>query len=212
MSFSHYIICRYNLTLFSSNVYKVKDPHGWMERRRYYFDWLVMSLGVQTCKNFHFVLLMDAKTPSEYVQDLDESISRATPDYEIFFGNPKKWLAQKEIKSDWLITSRIDCDDYYNEGFVEAIQSEFKAKTEVLDVYGLQYDEKTEDFYTSGRIGPNSPFISLVEPTQGAVTVFEKQHTYMPQKYNARFVGGQPLYIQVIHDENISNKIIGQKL
>lgn len=212
MSLSHYIICRYNLTLFTNNVYKIKDPNGWMERRRYYFDWLIMSLGVQTCKNFHFVLLMDRNTPSEYVRDLDNAISHATGDYEIFFGNPQKWLESKEIKSDWLITSRIDCDDYYNERFVETIQSEFKAKTELLDVHGLQYDMVNEEFYTSGRIGPNSPFISLVEPTQGAKTVFEKQHTYMPQKYPARFVGSEPLYIQVIHEENISNKIIGQKI
>lgn len=212
MSFSHYILCRYNLTLFSENVYGILDPAGWMERRRYYFDWLIMSLGVQTCKNFHFVLFMDEKTPKEYIIELEESISKAVETYEIYLGHWNDWIAETDFKSDWIITSRIDCDDYYNENFVKIIQDNFKGKQEILDVYGVQYDQINDELYTSGRERPNSPFISLVERNKDVKTVFYKPHTYMGDEFPARFVGSEPLYTQVIHDENISNKIIGKKL
>lgn len=209
--FEHYIICRYNLTLFSDNVYKVKDPDGWMQRRRNYFNWLVVSLGAQTCKDFKFVVLMDKNTPEKYLNELKSDMS-CLDNYEIFFGNPQKWVASKEFKTDWIITSRIDCDDYYFETFVEEIQKAFRKEEEVLDVRGVQYDSIGDEFYTSGRAVPNSPFISLVETTEDIKTIFCKPHTNMRDLFPARFVGEKELYVQVIHGENISNKIRGNLL
>ena len=212
MSFTHYIFCRYNLTLFSDNVYGIEDPMEWMERRRHYFAWLLMSLGVQTCQNFHFVLFVDANTPSDFIEELDDAINKNVEDYQIFEGNHEDWIKQHKTKSDWVITSRIDCDDYYNEDFVKVIQDNFKEESEILDVKGLQYDSNGDDFYTSGRSNPNSPFITLIESNKDIKTVYEIQHTFMPTKYKSRFAGDAPLYVQVIHDENISNKIMGVKI
>ena len=212
--FDHYILCRYNVALYSSNPYKVKNPNEWMDGRVEYFNRLISSLEYQTNDNFTFVVALDENTPlcyKSHIQDvLNHSKLNTITIYKAAFQSQSEWFDDIEVNTPWLITSRVDNDDEYFSEFVETIQNNFNQQSEILDVQGLQCLNGVH--YTSGRDMPNSPFISLVEQTKELKTVFYKPHSTLRMYYPPRFVGTTPLYIQHIHDNNQMNKIIGAKL
>lgn len=216
MSFKHYICTRYNLGLFSTQPYKdkVKDPEGWMERRIGYFEALLNSLEAQTCQNFTYLCFMDMETPKKYIEDVNRAILRhlSASQYKIILDVPFNFFRELKINSKWNITTRIDNDDYYLPDFVKYVQGAFNFREEVIDTGGMQFKKATGEYFTSGRRRPNSPFISFVEKTGNIKTVFDQPHSSMPDKYGGRFATREPQWIQVIHDENISNTIRGTKI
>ena len=208
--FKHYLLLRYNLTLFSTNVYNVADPDRWMNKRLPKFFRLLESLKAQTHKDFTLVVGVDYDTPDSYIKDIVDYLDLSGVTYHLVYEQPSEWLKRREKESEWLITSRIDNDDEYLPSFIGFIQQAFREKEEVLDVYGMQC--LNGELYSSGRPHANSPFITLVERWDLPKTVHYKAHSVMNGEYPARFVGTNPLYIQHIHDNNIMNKIIGKKL
>ena len=208
--FNHFLLCRYNLGLYSSNPYNIQDKESWMMERLPMFKRLLDSLENQTNKDFILVFSIDAFTPVEYQKELAELLNTYSFKWLGCTEQPREFLKTLKIEREWIITSRIDNDDEYKPTFIETIQNEFREKKEILDVYGLQFDGK--NYYTSGRRTPNSPFISLVEPSAERKTAQYRAHTSMTKFYPARFVGSEPLYIQHIHNNNVSNKIKGTKI
>ena len=209
----HFIFCRYNTGMFSSNVYKVSDPLTWMAHRLPKYVRLLESLAAQTNQNFTFVIAMDEKTPKEWIDSVIETTENHIKNYILIFDIHQIWVNSIVIEEDWVITSRIDNDDAYKPYFVDAISKAFSYKIEVLDVMGIQIDELTGKKYTSGRVRPNSPFLSFSEPNQGTLaTCYDRPHSVMPDDYLARFISGETHYIQYIHDRNVTNKIQGELL
>jgi hypothetical protein len=214
MTFRHYICTRYNTGLYSTNVYKVEDPDKWMKERIKLYKSHVFGLRDQTNQNFHYLCFMDEKTPKKYIKEVRNLLLNFLGNsFLIVLDVPFNHFKELKVTTDYIITSRIDNDDFYLKDFVKSIQSNFKGKEEVLDVVGYQLSLNNGDWYTSGRIRPNSPFISLVEKNSGDLkTVFHKPHSSMPDLFTGRFVGDDPCYVQVIHGNNLKNKIIGKKL
>lgn len=208
--FKHYLLCRYNVALYSQNPYNLEEPDDYMSQRLPMFMRFVKCLDQQTNDNFTLLVGIDDLTPDEFIDEIIEVLDWSTVDYKIIYEQPSEWLKRQEPEAEWLITSRIDNDDEYYPGFIETIQKSFREQTELLDVYGVQCLDKV--FYSSGRPAPNSPFITLVEPWENVKTVHYKSHSVMNGEYTARFVGTHPLYIQHLHDHNLANKLIGKKL
>jgi hypothetical protein len=163
--FEHLILCRYNCGLYSSNVYKVSNPDEWMINRISKFTNLLLSLKNQTCQDYKFYIFIGEKTPEYHVKTILNKVKEYLDDskYEITTGHPIRYIQNLNIISEYVITSRIDNDDEYFPNFVKSIQECFSEKEEILDVIGIQIDTINSKKYTSGRVIPNSPFISLVE-------------------------------------------------
>jgi len=208
--FNHFLLCRYNLGLYSTNPYNVEDKDGWMRERLPMFKRLLDSLEAQTNKDFILVFSIDPFTPVEFQKELAELLNTYSFSWLGCTVQPREFMLTLKIEREWMITSRIDNDDEYKPTFIETIQNAFREKREVLDVQGLQFDGK--DYYTSGRRTPNSPFISLVEPSNERKTVQYRAHSSMGKFAPARFVGTDPLYVQHIHNSNVINKIKGTKI
>jgi len=214
-SVEHYILCRYNCNLFDSNPYNIKNPIEWMEDRYIKFQKLLDSIENQTISTFYFIIFIDPKTNQDLQEKLVELISTKlkTKNWELSKLSVKDYFKNKKINTPYIITSRVDNDDEYYPKFAEIIQGSFNEVEESLDVRGIQFDVKTKIKYTSGRITPNSPFISLIEKTNDIKTVFFTQHSNICKKVKCGFVNYEhPLYIQNIHNNNIINKIIGEKI
>jgi len=208
--YKHFIFCRYNLELFNSNPYKVSNPDQWMVERIPMFRRLLRSLKYQTNKDYTFVVGMDKNTPREHLYMVAKTLEEFDINYVVVFGDPRTHIAEQSEFVEWIITSRIDNDDEYRPEFVEAIQSNFQEKTELLDVIGVQHDGKR--FYTSGRPTPNSPFITLIEKWDKPKTVLHRPHSIMNGEYLARYASLDPLTIQHIHTSNAANRIIGKPI
>lgn len=204
MIFKHYILTRYNVGLYTTNPYKVENKDEWMEHRLPYFERCADSLSSQTCQKFEWLIFVDPMTPSKYINQIRRA-SHST----IVPMLPLPYLKQRGVWQPWLMTTRLDCDDYLENEFVNTIQSAFQSKKEVLDVMGLQWIESSVKWSETGRKKPNSPFITLVEPSKNFKTVLDKTHSILYYEIGGRIVGDEPLYVQVIHDRNIMNKPSG---
>lgn len=208
--FKHFLLCRYNLGLYTDNPYKIECPSVWMEERLPMFKRLLKSLQDQTNSNFALIVSLDAFTPLRYTGEIAQVLVNSGLDFVLIYRDPREAIPSVSKEAEWLITTRIDNDDEYRPEFIEAIQSSFREETEVLDVFGVQFDG--EKYYTSGRPTPNSPFISLVEKWNDPKTVLHRPHSIMNGEYLARWASKEALYIQHIHNSNAANKIIGRPI
>lgn len=207
--FKHFIFTRYNLGLYDND--KIEDKEVWMNKRLELFENCADSIRNQTEQDFTWIIGLDAKTPKraeKKIQKLATFNTIVTPqEIKEFFISK----VVKGVKTEWIITSRLDNDDFLDPEYVETIQDNFRGKTEVLDVQGVQWEVKTNKFYTSGRKRPNSPFLSLVETREDVKTCYHTNHTNMPDVFPARMID-KVLYTQVIHDGCLMNKVLGEPI
>jgi len=204
--FKHFIFTRYNLGLYENAL--IEDKVGWMERRLHLFDKCADSVKAQTNQDFTWIIAIDPKTPKrdfKRIQKVNTFNSVVCSEY------PPDFLRKiaKNIKQEWIITSRLDNDDLLEPDYIKEIQDNFKGKLEVLDVKGRQLEVSSGKYYETGRDRPNSPFLSLIEPNNDLKTCFYCNHTTMDEKFDSRLINKQ-LYVQVIHQENVCNKIKGK--
>tara|TARA_R110000803_G_scaffold102638_12_gene170769 strand:- start:3945 stop:4568 length:624 start_codon:yes stop_codon:yes gene_type:complete len=204
----HYILTRYNYGLYSDNPYNVTDPEVWMEHRWPLFEVCAHSIESQINQNFSWIISVDPKTPKYWVDKI-HNLTGATVITQI----PQLYMRDLEINTEWVATTRLDNDDYYFPTFTHEIQSNFAKRKEILDINYLALDLDRARFFTSGRWKPNSPFITLIEEAGDLDTVFEYAHSHVLENYRCRFVvEEEPLAVQVVHEENVSNKIRGQEV
>ncbi len=198
-SFEHYILTRMNL-----GIYKREDARSWMCKRMKLFDrYLFHSLTIQSCTNFKWVLCFDEKTPDKVISNYDYC-----DNIQITFTDPMEYVSSLQLDCKWILTSRIDNDDYYLPMFVEEIQKNFDFEEQIIDIDYYQWDMKSGNFYTSGRSKPTSPFMTLAELTGNHRGVYQREHSVMPNFYPAKKIL-KPLAIQIIHGNNVCNKIKG---
>lgn len=177
-----------------------------MDTRMKLFDrYLFPSMQHQTCRNFTWVLCFDEQTPDEIIARYDYC-----DNIEIAYCQPKDHVPAMSAEAPWIITSRIDNDDFYLPTFVEVIQQNFTPEAQILDIEYYQWDNRKGkgQVYTSGRYAPNSPFISLIEPWEKPISAYGHEHTRMPDYFPARKID-TPLAVQMIHEHNITNRIRG---
>lgn len=210
--FKHYIFTRFNLLDDKTDIYnnfKIEDPEAWMEHRIKLFDRTLPAMLSQTNQNFTWLLAFSIKTPVEIIEKYEH-----IHNIRVIYEYPKTWMKKVHPDADCLITSRLDNDDFYHPDFINTIQTYVNHtwlinKPKILDIDYDQLDLATGLIYSSNRITPNSPFLSLMEPWGDDLkTCFHCSHTKMPDQFKA-FKIRERLATMVIHDKNQSNKIVG---
>lgn len=230
--FKHFIFTRWNLLGPDPNlnIYtnpQVKDPEAWMEHRCNLFNEITLpSVMLQTNTNFTWLLAFARQTPKK-VTDFYASFPRV----KIIYDYPRTWSREKAgLKTgEWVITSRLDNDDYIFPQYIEKVQERFNSEFLIVDTDGRQLDLATGKHYTVERKTCNSPFISLIEkvntpfmsisndPNEKRLiedrvkTVYFCQHSKMEWHFPAVKIN-EVLYKMVIHDRNAANRIIGYEV
>lgn len=220
MDYKHFIFTRYNLGIYDKK--EIKTASGatvsvedWMEYRLFLFSSTSRSLTLQNNPNFIWIVGIDKQTPVE-----DRAFIRGFVDIKVVFceSEIKEFFLSKilpTVKQPYIITTRLDNDDRLRRTVIQTIQENFRKKTEILDLYGRQLDEDTNQEFETNRTRPNSPFLSLVEPNSpDAKTCFHCNHTNMVDHFPSRFIGdeNQYYYLQIIHDHCSMNKVSGIKI
>lgn len=211
MNFTHYILTRYNVGLYSDNPYNIENPDEWMEERFKRFKETFNSVMMQSV-HYTWLIFVDEKTPYKYILEI-ESLPRFGYFYnvQIISGNYTDYDFNNVY--EYTLTTRLDNDDILEPDFVETVQAQFCGREGVIDVEGRQFDTAAGKYYTVDRRYPNSPFITLVEKGANPKTVFHKTHTDLHKDYKwSAYVKGKPLYTQVIHGNNLANKITGKEI
>ena len=235
MRFAHFIITQFNLRNFPLS--DAAGYEKWIQWTRNRIDlfrkFCLPSMINQTCKDFTWLLFFDSETPPEFdgfIESLKsykfieicrcEGINDFYADY---FDEINKRLPEN---AGWIITTRIDNDDVLHRDAVKTIQLNFEEKHKYLISLASGYILNTADNRMSHYFYPMSPFISLIENTGNSPSgVFEKGHTkwdtlrlfifrelwhefFRPGKRKSRFILKRPMWIQIVHGENVSNSFI----
>jgi hypothetical protein len=191
----------------------------WLENRIELFEkYTLPSVLRQTDKNFIWVIRCSKKTPDILFKYLGMGVH-----IEICYTNFTDFLKSYINKhpAEYIITSRLDSDDWLIRTYVAEIKKNFTGEIGILDVDGFQFDSVKKSFYIgkyssppSWFAGKVSPFLSLVErvtDNQYPLSVYFADHLDMGKHFKVLKKIELKLYAQVIHDNNLSNEIIGEE-
>ena len=198
MLFDHYILTRFNLGVYD----KHPNPSEWMDHRVKLFDtYTLPSMLRQTNTNWTWVLCFDEKTPDNIICKYDY-----IDNIKCVFERPDVWIRANADSGSWLITTRLDNDDYVERDWIGLIQEQFDGMVKVVDMNGRALDVSTGVYYDTMRPGPNSMFLSLIEPGGVCDTCYKYQHTHMLHHYDSVMLN-QYGWVMVCHDMNIINSV-----
>ena len=212
----------------------------WLTERQKLFEKITFpSVMAQTNKNFEWILVSDIHTPDAFKKVLESypatvfyydwarhdwespewagsgtkgKIMQRSIDLE-YISKPLREFIGKQ-KTDYVITSRLDNDDGIAVDHIDKIQR-FAKKHWNGDRFWLNLTRGLK--YCDGFVYPvnssASPFVSFVEPPNGLLTTYQVCHT---EARESRFLliqvrEGEPTWLQVIHGDNLLNKLMRGK-
>ncbi len=216
----HFLITRFNLkgkkNLKGNRIFNPLSEE-WLDKRFKIFEsYCLPSVINQTNKNFIWLVCFDIDTPEIYhtiIKNLEHTISNFAPVFVDGFGeleNTIQEVIQEKLSpnDDFIITTRIDNDDIIHQDFISTIQSSYVAKHNTLIDLELGYQLILDSNITSIREFklPYNPFLSLVESSSNFNTIISKEHRYWKSLPDIKKYKHQPLWIQVVHDQNLLNR------
>jgi hypothetical protein len=214
-SFQHIILTRFNCRFEAAWTNVALDPE-WLGPRFELFDrYCLPSVREQTCSEFQWVIFFDAETPEPFRSRAE--LLRDARTHVIFVKTLSGDLIRETIRTlssdvSQLITTRLDNDDGLALDAVSRLQENLRDSP---DRYYLNVEE---GLILSGkrlylRRDRHNAFVSLVEPTGDSVEgVTSRRHTEIGFHAPVYQVGGGPGWLQVVHGENVSNKIRGLRI
>lgn len=218
---THFIITRYNLSLYSDKSIRDRikcSPDEWMEQRYELFTRFTLpSLQGQTCRNFTWIIFIDRQTPRHFREQLERV---ATSDMRIveLRGGQRDFL-KKEIQNakETVITSRIDNDDAWHKDFVKIIQTQYSRPTKLINFFGSYwldlkgkrvYHHRWRWYYRFNQGIGNNP--SMVERREDAKTVLAAHHSQLKKEvmwYQLKQITSGCYRLVVCHEHNLINSI-----
>jgi len=213
----HFIITRFNIVSEGRET-PIRNSPGWLDRRFDLFEaYCLPSMAAQTVKAFRWLIYFDEGTPAPY----RERIARAQQavDFEARFVGPF-WetlvagdVAERvDPAADLILTSRIDNDDAVAQDFIERIQDE-ATRTPINCVLNFQHGLALHDGRIYTATDTSNPFTTLVEAGGCPIeTIWAARHHELGAKWRVRQVQGRPAWLQVVHGENVSNRIKGARI
>jgi len=207
-------------------------------RQKVFERFCLPSVKSQSCKDFEWLLVSDSRTPDEFKKVLDSYPATVIYyDFEHYDWDEhappcndlspimKRSTQLEYIKpvlvdhigtedTDYVITSRCDNDDVLAIDHIERIQrfSHDQWRFSRKDKFWVSFVRGMK--WCHGKVYPfnsnNNPFISFVENPEDLQTCYQVCHT-LALKTDYPFYGvreGSPTWLQVIHDENLLNKLM----
>lgn len=228
----HFIITQFNLRDFPlSDTDRYEDWLKWTRSRKGLFmEYCLPSVLNQYNKEFSWLIFFDTETPLEFSGFIGELES--LPLIQIcysdgsadFLANYTSEIRKRIPKSEkWIMTTRLDNDDSLHKEALSVIRQNFVPKHKYLISLASGYAMNINDKTLSHYYYPMSPFITLVENADLEIRgVFDKIHTKWDQlrlfvfkeiwletinkkSRKSRFILKEPMWIQTVHGDNISN-------
>lgn len=216
--YTHVLLTRFNARFDAPWTDLALDPK-WLEHRFKLFEkYCYPSLRSQTNHNFHWLIFFSDKTPSQYVERINNlSINWPVmkPRFHDFLSGEmvmKETLSCIDKNSEYLITSTVDNDDAISKNFIEETQKQFAEQSYqyINWAIGYVYYADKNRFYKRKYL--QSPFNSLIEKVEGCRLVWSTSHHEILKTGKVIQIDKNPGWIQVVHNYNISNRIKGRRI
>jgi hypothetical protein len=190
------------------------SPDEWMKHRMNLFiTFTLPSVMSQTNQNFTWIVLMDDMTPGVYRDILARITYR---NLKFVYINPGQTgiigalLNNIDHGQYDLITTRLDNDDAIHKTTINDIQTVYLQKNSehsgpwVIGLpLGCTLDLASKKMYITEY--PNNAYVSLVEDSQDAKSVWQCQHADIPSKFNWCFITPTLYWVTIIHSQNLAN-------
>ncbi|PVX29553.1 glycosyltransferase [Sphingomonas pokkalii] len=211
----HVILTRFNIASPGREV-AIRNSPGWLDRRFGLFEQFCLpSIAGQTERNFHWLIYFDKDTPAEFKERIerDRQIFNFTPLYVAMFDKARIAEDVRALAAPGetlIVTTRLDNDDALSADFVARVQAAAPgatAQTVLNFTHGIAM--RKGRLYTASD--HSNPFTSLVERDLAKVeTIWAKSHHELGDKWKIVQVPSPPLWLQVVHGENVTNRIKGK--
>jgi hypothetical protein len=226
-NFEHLLLTRFNLQYPYQDEY-ICDDNWHQHRFSLFYNYCLPSVLNQTNSEFLWIILFNKSLREKYrsfIEDVQYQINRVHflyvrpgQDYreELF-----KFI-NNEIKTEVLITTRVDNDDIISIGYIKEIQDVFQnfinneACLPCLVNAGNGYQAELNFPYRIVNVEgySYSPFLSLISDKNNEGyfnTVVDKSH-HLWDNSIATIEIGKKAWIQIIHQNNLSNHISSKRL
>lgn len=216
--FKHVILTRFNVRYVDDpNVPSIGIDSGWLTDRFDLFErFCLPSVQSQTAQSFCWILFFDRATPEPFAARARALASLNRNYIPVFcagLSDEVKEAVQNalEEKPQWLLTSRLDNDDGLHPDFAATVQK--AQRFEVAEVLNCPRGIILHADRAYRRRDPSNAFISLSEPFEQFSTVFGiLRHVDAHKSYPVRQVASSPMWLQVVHTNNISNRVRGWRV
>ena len=212
-TYRHVLLTRFNVRQWSGWSDLVTNPR-WLQRRFELFDaFCYPSVRGQTADNFVWIVFFDDQTPEEFRQRI-ERYAQWPVFRPVFLPWPPESvnaIVQEHLDDEpqYLITTRLDNDDAICKDFLERVQQQFDQQRRQAINFESGY------IWKDGRIylcrDRSSPFASLIERYDEFRTVWCRPHLFLNDVAPVRQITGEPAWIQVVHRDNVHNRVRGHR-
>lgn len=216
----HVILTRFNIASPGREV-AIRNSPGWLERRFELFErYCLPSVADQTISNFKWLIYFDENIPGHFRERIERARQKIafTPH---FVGVTRAGFAIPDVQDlvdrfqtdgDVVVTTRLDNDDAIARDFVRNVQLA-AGQHEIGTVLNFPNGVAMRQGRLFTAHDLSNPFTSLVEARTAPVkTIWSAQHHMLGQKWNLVQIETPPMWLQVVHGENVTNRIKGRQL
>ena len=214
--FDHFLLTRFSAVLRPDG-----EPVGedWLRYRlAFFYDAALPSVESQRNALFTWLVLFDDRCPDSFRAEVegiaDEGAFPPIWSHEPFLRDSFAGHVAARSDAPYLITTRMDSDDAIATDFMASVQRQFASQERLFVNFtrGVQLD-RGGWVYRCDQV--SSPFLSLIErrtPGVPPLTVYAAKHARARGFGPVREVKAPPMWVQVVHDANVSNIITGTRM
>jgi hypothetical protein len=220
MHYRHVMITRFNV-LYRDLAHTPAAGKGldasWLAERFDLFErYCLPSVLAQTSQDFIWLIYFNEATAPAFVERARRACAGRDNIRLMFCDAYDHALVERDLraelipKPEWLLTTRLDNDDGLRRDFMKRVHDNLRfSHREALNfpngiIYagGKTYLHRDE----------SNAFLSLIEPFEDFKTVLFVMHPDMVQLAPVRQIEGDPAWLQVVHDNNIRNRVRGWRV
>lgn len=212
----HFVLTRFNIASPGREA-PIRNAPGWLTRRFELFEtYCLPSMAAQQVKDFEWLIYFDEQTPTLFRERI-LAAQAFVPFHAVFVGSFHASLAAQDVAArlddtvSRVLTTRLDNDDAVSNDFLARIRD---AASKLPNGTMLNFREGVA--LRKGRLysarDESNPFTSLIEQAVGAQTIWAAPHTELVTRFPTHQIVTDPCWLQVVHDENVANRIKGKRL
>ncbi|MEN9290060.1 MAG: hypothetical protein RL764_2045 [Pseudomonadota bacterium] len=212
---AHIILTRFNVPTKGREA-DVRARNGWLERRFQLFDqYCLPSVSAQTVRDFRWIIYFDRATPALFRAQI-----RAMQGQFPFLALFREDLPLEDVVADVrsvlppgtqrVLTTRLDNDDALARDFVARLQQAARVRP-IGTALNFPEGFAWRDGWVFGARDESSPFASALEPADHFETIWARPHALLAEKFRLAQLAGGPAWLQVIHGDNVTNRIKGRQ-
>lgn len=212
----HFVLTRFNIASPGREA-PIRNSPGWLARRFELFEtYCLPSMAAQSNKAFQWIIYFDEATPDAFRERIKAAQQKCLfePIFVGFFeaaDSAHDVTARLSPQARRVITTRLDNDDAVAQNFIDRVQEE---AGQIADATIINFSDGIA--LNQGRLfsahDPSNPFASLVEDRRQIETIWSAPHMELIQRFPTHQIADEPAWLQVVHGENVTNRIKGKRL